>query len=219
MLQHSMFRHIFAFELFKSLKLYTKMKKISTLILAVFSIISLNAQTTTWNFDKAHSSIGFAVSHMVISETEGKFNAYEGTVSSENDDFTGAKINFTIDVNSIDTENEKRDGHLKSADFFDTEKHPSITFVSKSLTKVKGNKYSMTGDLMMMGVTKEITLDVKYNGTIKDPWGNTKAGFKITGTIERALWNLKYNSVMDNGGLMIGEDIDLTCNVELILEK
>ena len=195
------------------------MKKISSLILTAFTIISLNAQTATWNFDKAHSSIGFAVSHMVISETEGKFKAYEGTVTSENDDFTNAKINFTIDVSSIDTENAKRDGHLKSADFFDVEKYPSITFASKSLTKVKGNKYKMTGDFTMMGVTKEIELDVKYNGTIKDPWGNTRAGFKITGSIERALWNLKYNSVMDNGGLMIGEDIDLTCNVELILQK
>lgn len=195
------------------------MKKISSLILAAFTIISLNAQTATWNFDKAHSSIGFAVSHMVISETEGKFKTYEGTVTSENDDFTDAKINFMIDVSSIDTENEKRDGHLKSADFFDVEKYPSITFASKSLTKVKGNKYKMTGDFTMMGVTKEIELDVKYNGTIKDPWGNTRAGFKITGSIERALWNLKYNSVMDNGGLMIGEDIDLTCNVELVLQK
>ena len=195
------------------------MKKISLLIVALIASEVNYAQTTKWDFDLGHSNIQFSISHMVISEVTGNFKSYEGTVLSDKEDFSDAKINFTIKVNSIDTHNEKRDQHLVGTDFFDAEKYPEITFKSKSLTKVSENKYKLTGDFTMHGVTKTIELDVKYGGTIKDPWGNTKAGFKITGTINRYDFGLKWNSTLETGGLMLGEELELVCNIELTKQK
>ena len=190
------------------------MKKLS-LVIALFSIVVVNAQSN-WNFDASHSSIRFAVDHMVISEVEGKFTSFEGTVESSNKDFSDAKINFKIDVNSVDTDNEKRDGHLKNEDFFDVEKYPEMTFESTSLEKIKEGKYDLTGNLTLHGVTKEITLKMSYGGTVKDPWGNTRAGLKFTGSIKRADFGLKYNSTLEAGGLMLGEEVELTCKMELV---
>lgn len=195
------------------------MKKISLLIFALITSGVIFAQTTKWTFDPAHSNIQFSISHLVISEVIGNFTSYEGTVLSDKADFSDAKINFTIKVNSIDTDNKKRDQHLTGTDFFDAEKYPEITFKGKSLKKVSGNKYKLTGDFTMHGVTKTIELDVKYGGTIKDPWGNTKAGFKITGTINRYDFGLKYNSTLEAGGLMLGEEVELVCNIELAKQK
>lgn len=195
------------------------MKKLifATLFLATISFSF--AQESNWVFDKSHSNVRFAVAHMVISEVEGSFSDFSGTVTTKGDNFDNANINFTIAVNSIDTKDEKRDAHLLNEDFFDAPKYPEITFKSTKMEKVSDSKYKLTGELSMHGVTKEITLDVKYGGTIVDPWGNTKAGFKVMGSINRTDWNLKYNSVMDTGGLMIGEEIDLVCNVELAMKK
>ena len=190
------------------------MKKLS-LVIALFSIVLVNAQSS-WNFDASHSSVRFAVDHMVISEVEGKFTSFEGTVESSNEDFSDAKINFKIDVNSVDTDNEKRDGHLKNEDFFDVVKYPEMTFVSTSIEKVKEGKYNLTGNLTLHGVTKEITLKMSYGGTVKDPWGNTRAGLKITGSLNRTDFGLKYNSTLEAGGLMLGEEIELSCKMELI---
>lgn len=190
------------------------MKKLSITI-ALFSLALVQAQTT-WNFDPAHSSIRFAVDHMVISEVEGQFSTYEGSVIATNDDFSDAKINFVIDVNSVDTDNEKRDAHLKNADFFETEKYPKMTFVSTSVEKIAEGKYNLKGKLTLHGVTKEISLAMTYGGTVKDPWGNTKAGLKVTGVINRTDFGLKYNSVLEAGSLMIGEEVTITCKVELV---
>lgn len=190
------------------------MKKLSITI-ALFSLALVQAQTT-WNFDPAHSSIRFAVDHMVISEVEGQFSTYEGSVIATNDDFSDAKINFVIDVNSVDTDNEKRDAHLKNADFFETEKYPKMTFVSTSVEKITEGKYNLKGKLTLHGVTKEISLAMTYGGTVKDPWGNTKAGLKVTGVINRTDFGLKYNSVLEAGSLMIGEEVTITCKVELV---
>jgi len=190
------------------------MKKLNVVI-ALLSVAFLNAQTN-WSFDSAHSTIRFAVDHMVISEVEGQFTSYEGTVETNNADFSDAKINFSIAVNSIDTDDIKRDGHLKGEDFFNTAKYPKMIFKSSSIEKIKEGKYLLTGKLTLHGVTKEVTLKMNYGGTIKDPWGNTKAGLKITGSINRTDFGLKYNSVMEAGGLMIGEEVDITCKVELI---
>lgn len=190
------------------------MKKLSITI-ALFSLALVQAQTT-WNFDPAHSSIRFAVDHMVISEVEGQFSTYEGSVIATNDDFSDAKINFVIDVNSVDTDNEKRDAHLKNADFFETEKYPKMTFISTSVEKIAEGKYNLKGKLTLHGVTKEISLAMTYGGTVKDPWGNTKAGLKVTGVINRTDFGLKYNSVLEAGSLMIGEEVTITCKVELV---
>ncbi len=195
------------------------MKKFSLLFIAVLATLNINAQSTNWAIDDSHSSIRFSVAHMVISEIEGNFKKFEGTVAADKEDFSDLKVAFTMDVNSIDTGNEKRDGHLKSPDFFDTAKHASMSFKSKSVKKVKDGVYKVTGDFTMIGVTKEVTLDAKHIGTVNDPWGNTKAGFKVTGALNRTDWGLKYNSVMDNGGVMIGETVNIVCNVELAKAK
>jgi len=190
------------------------MKNLS-LALALFSIVLVNAQST-WNFDASHSSVRFAVDHMVISEVEGKFTSFEGTVESSKEDFSDAKINFIIDVNSIDTDNEKRDGHLKNEDFFDTPKYPKMTFESTSVKIIKEGKYKLIGNLTLHGVTKEITLTMNHGGTIKDPWGNTRAGLKVTGILNRTDFGLKYNSTLEAGGLMLGEEVELSCKMELV---
>lgn len=192
------------------------MRKLGFLMAIMMMAALTNAQTTNWGFDASHSNVRFSLSHMVISEVEGNFGTYEGTVSTTKDDFSDAKINFTIDVNSINTDDEKRDEHLRGEDFFNVAKYPNIVFTSKSMKSLGDNKYEVSGDFTMNGVTKEITLDAKYGGTINDPWGNTKAGFKVTTTIDRTDWGLKYNSKMDTGGLMIGEEIEIVCKMELI---
>ena len=190
------------------------MKKLS-IVIALFSVALVQAQTN-WNIDPSHSSIRFAVDHMVISEVEGIFSKYEGSVVSPKGDFSDAKINFSVDVNSVNTDNAKRDEHLRGADFFETEKYPKMTFVSSSVTKTGDNKYNLKGKLTLHGVTKEITLAMTYGGTTKDPWGNTKAGLKVTGVINRTDFGLKYNSVLEAGSLMIGEDVTITAKVELV---
>tara|TARA_R110001583_G_scaffold4351_4_gene25264 strand:+ start:22409 stop:22987 length:579 start_codon:yes stop_codon:yes gene_type:complete len=190
------------------------MKKLS-LAIALLSIVFINAQTK-WSFDTSHSTVRFAVDHMVISEVEGQFTSYEGTVETTKADFSDAKINFKININSIDTDDIKRDNHLKNEDFFNVEKFPNMTFQSTSIEVIKGGNYILKGDLTIQGVTKEIALKMSYGGTVKDPWGNTKAGIKVTGKINRTDFNLKYNSVMETGGLMIGEEVSITCKVELM---
>jgi len=196
------------------IKVGKKAKLISAVLL--IATLSASAQKTKWSFDKSHSKVQFDISHMVIAEVSGQFQDYSGTVLSDKDDFSDAKIDFSIDVKSIDTDDEKRDQHLRSPDFFDAANYAKITFKGKSMKKVGKNKYKLTGDFTLHGVTKTITLDVTYGGTVKDPWGNIKAGFKITGVINRTDFGLKYNSIMDSGGLLIGEDVTITCKVELI---
>ena len=178
-----------------------------------------SAQTTKWAFDNTHSKIQFDVAHLVISEVTGQFKDYEGTVLSDKSDFSDAKIDFSIEVKSIDTDDEKRDAHLLSGDLFDAASYPKITFKSKLMKKAGNNKYKLTGDFTMHGVTKEVTLDVQYNGTKNDPWGNTKAGFKVTGKINRPDFGLKYNSPLEGGGVMIGDEVTITCKLELLKQK
>lgn len=195
------------------------MKKISLIIATLFLVFGLQAQTVKWKFDKSHSNVRFAVAHMVVSEVEGTFGVFDGNVETVGEDFTKSKIDFTIDINSIDTQNADRDKHLKNADFFDTEKYPSIVFKSKSMKKTSDKKFELKGDLTMHGITKAVVLDVKYGGAIIDPYGNFRVGFKITGEIDRTEWGLKYNSVLDAGGLSIGNEVEIVSNIELIKEK
>lgn len=176
---------------------------------------TVTAQSTKWSYDASHAKVGFAISHFGISETEGKFTRFDGVVLSDEPDFSDARINFSIDVNSIDTENEQRDTHLKSPDFFDVAKYPTITFKGKSLKPVGKNRYKLIGDFTMHGMTKEITLDVVYKGTVVDPFNNTKAGFKITGVIDRTDWGLDWNGTLAAGGLLVGNEVELDVNIEL----
>ncbi|MBK7104884.1 MAG: YceI family protein [Ignavibacteriae bacterium] len=181
----------------------------------VFLLAGISFAQTNWGLDKSHSKIGFSVTHMIITETEGQFNSFDVKVVSKNDNFEDAQIDFSADVNSIDTDNEKRDAHLKGDDFFSAEKFPKMTFVGKSFKKVSDKNYKLVGNLTIRDVTKEVTLDVKYNGTVKDPWGNTKAGFKVSGEINRFDFGLKWNAALETGGLVVSEDVTLNINLEL----
>jgi polyisoprenoid-binding protein YceI len=197
------------------------MKNIYLLSTVLLFALSANSQTQNinWNFDKSHTNVRFSIAHMVVSEVEGNFGVFDGKVSTVGDDFTKSKIDFTIDVNSINTQNEARDKHLKSADFFDTEKYPSIIFKSKIMKKTGERDFELSGDLTMHGVTKPVVLNVKFGGSIIDPYGNFRVGFKITGDLDRTLWGLKYNSILEAGGVTIGETVSITSNIELIKAK
>jgi len=197
------------------------MKKLFSLLLVAIAFTNTSiAQTAkTWNVDKMHSAVKFTVSHLVISEVDGSFKIFDGSLVSTKDDFTDAKINFTVDVNSINTDNTSRDGHLKGDDFFNAEKYPKMTFVSTSFKKKSGSMYELTGNLTIRDVTKKVTFAVKYGGTTKDPYGNTKAGFKATGTINRLEYGLKWNTVTEAGGAVVGSDIELIVNLEMALAK
>jgi polyisoprenoid-binding protein YceI len=194
------------------------MKKLN-IFLTAFFLVALTASANSWKFDKSHTTIGFDVSHMVIATVDGKFKDFEGTVETEGDNWENAKVNFTAKVNSIDTDNNDRDNHLKSDDFFAAEKYPEITFVGKSMKKVDEKDYKLTGDLTIRGRTMEVTLDVKHNGTITDPWGNVRAGFSITGEINRFDYGLKWDKALDTGGLVVGETVEFDIQVELIQQE
>ncbi len=191
------------------------MKKIGTLILAM-AISLVTFSQTTWNVDPSHSRVNFSVSHLVISEVDGTFKTFTGSLVSSKEDFSNAEINFEIDVNSINTENKKRDGHLKSKDFFYVEKYSKITFKSTSFKKVKGNNYILKGNITMRGITKSITLDVKYGGIAKDGYGNTKAGFIFKGQLNRINFGIAWNAKTEQGGLTVGEEIDLVIKLEFV---
>ena len=194
------------------------MKKIiSTAILALVMTTG-NAQVN-WKLDNSHSKLGFSVTHMMVSEVEGKFKIYEGQVSSKSEmDFTDAKISFSADAASINTEDEKRDGHLKSPDFFDVAKFPNITFKSTSMKPSGQGKtsYIVEGDLTMHGVTKKVKLmAIGASKTVKDPYGNIKNGFKVTGTINRKDFGLSWNAALEAGGVAVSDEVNIDLNIEL----
>lgn len=196
--------------------------KIKTLVAVAAISISAKAQTN-WNVDAAHSKLGFAVTHMMVSETEGKFKIYEGQVSSlkKDADFNGAIINFSIDAASINTDDEKRDGHLKSPDFFDVAKYPKITFKSTSMKagKIK-NTYVLVGDLTMHGVTKSVTLNaIGASKIVKDPYGMERYAFKVTGVLNRKDYGLTWNAALEAGGVAVSEDVRLDITVEITKAK
>jgi polyisoprenoid-binding protein YceI len=176
----------------------------------------METQTATkWAIDPMHSEVQFKVKHLVISTVTGSFKNFEGTVETEGDDFSNAKINFSVDVSSINTNQEQRDGHLKSADFFDAEKYPHISFESTSVTKESDENYKLTGNLTIKGVTKPVTLEVEHGGIATDFYGNTKAGFEIEGKINRKEFGLTWDGVTEAGSIVVGEDIKLNINIQL----
>jgi polyisoprenoid-binding protein YceI len=190
------------------------------LIIPIAALLTLTATAqTNWKLDASHSKLGFSITHMMVSETEGKFKIFEGNVSSKSDmDFTDAKIDFVADVASINTEDEKRDGHLKSPDFFDAEKHPKITFKSTSMkpSGKSSTSYVLEGDLTMHGVTKKVKFTaIGAAKTVKDPYGNIKNGFKVTGVINRKDFGLSWNAALDAGGVALSEDVRVDLNIEL----
>jgi polyisoprenoid-binding protein YceI len=187
------------------------MKKFNALLALLFLTGAAIAQTT-WTMDKAHSKVGFNATHMAVAEVEGKFNDFDGTVIAKSDDFNGAQVEFTSKTASIDTDNEKRDNHLKSPDFFDAEKFPETKF--KGTLVKDGGKYKLKGDLTMHGVTKPVEFDVTYGGTINHGKG-TKAGFKLTGKLNRQDYGLTWANKVPTGEMVVGDEIELVVKVEL----
>ncbi|HYC30368.1 MAG TPA: YceI family protein [Chitinophagaceae bacterium] len=169
---------------------------------------------TKWVVDKGHSNVKFSVTHMVVAETEGYFKIFEGSMENTKPDFSDAKINFTVDVTSINTDNENRDKHLKSDDFFNAEKFPQMKFESTSLVPQGNNKYKLNGNLTIRDVTKPVTFDVTYGGELKTSRGTT-IGFKAQGTINRFDYNLKWDRATETGGLVVGKDVDIIVKLEM----
>jgi polyisoprenoid-binding protein YceI len=173
----------------------------------------------SWSVDPMHSGVKFSVTHMTVSEVDGSFKVFTGSIVSPTADFTNATINFTADVNSVNTDNDMRDKHLKGEEFFNVEKYPSMKFVSTSFKKIKGNIYALEGDLTIRDVTKKTKFAVFYGGAVKDPYGNTKAGFKATGKISRAAYGLKWNKMTEAGGAMVGDEVNIVLNLEFAQAK
>ena len=171
--------------------------------------------TTLWTIDQSHSEIHFKVKHLMVSTVTGSFSNYEGQVETEGDSFENAKVSFSADIDSISTGNGQRDGHLKSADFFDAANHPKLTFVSTSFTKTGEDTYTVTGDLTIRGTTKPITLKAEYGGQMVDFYGNTKAGFELVGTIKRKEYGLSWDAVTEAGGVVVSDDVKLVLNVQV----
>jgi polyisoprenoid-binding protein YceI len=174
------------------------------------------ATLTKWSIDPMHSEVQFKVKHLVISTVSGFFKSFSGTVETSEEDFSNANIEFSIDIDSLDTTQTQRDEHLKSAEFFDAAKYPHIKFKSTSFTKTGDDEYELKGDLTVKDVTKPVTLAVEYGGSAADFYGNTKAGFEVTGKINRKEFGLTWDGVTEAGSIVVGEDIKLTINAQLV---
>jgi len=172
------------------------------------------ATSTLWVLDPMHSEVQFKVKHLVISTVTGFFKSFEGSFETVDEEFEGANISFSLDISSIDTTQEQRDAHLKSAEFFDADQYPKISFKSTSFTNTGGDNYKLEGNLTIKNVTKPVTLDVEFGGTATDFYGNTKAGFEITGKINRKDFGLTWDGVTEAGAIVVGEDIRLTINAQ-----
>lgn len=173
-------------------------------------------QKTTWKLDPMHSEVLFKVKHLMITTVTGYFKKFDLNVETEGDDFTKAtKISFTADIDSIDTNNAQRDTHLKSADFFDADTHAQLTFEGKNFSK-KGDDYLLEGDLTIRGTTKPISVNVEYGGTVVDPYGQTKAGFTVTGKISRKEFGLTWSAVTEAGQVVVSDDIKIQAEIQLV---
>lgn len=168
---------------------------------------------TIWNLDPTHSEVGFKIKHLMISNVRGAFNNIHASVESNSGDFNDGKISFTAAVNSINTGNEQRDGHLKTGDFFNAEQYPDITFEGQHYNS-STNK--LEGILTIKGISKPVNLHAEFNGLGKDPWGNERAGFSITGNVNRSDFGLNYNAALETGGVLLGEEIQLNAEVQFV---
>ena len=181
--------------------------------MVLMTVAAVSARAASYELDASHSSIGFGVKHMVVTTTKGEFTAYTGGFDYDAADPASLKANATIQVASVNTRNEKRDEHLRGADFFDAATHPEITFVSTRAEKV-GDQVVLTGDLTIKGVTKQIQLPLTVNGPVTDPWGNVRVGLEGKTKINRQDYGVTWNKVLDNGGLAVGDEVTLDIVIE-----
>ena len=166
--------------------------------------------STKWNLDTTHSEITFSVKHMMISKVKGQFKTFNAEIESEDENFKNAKVNATVQTESIDTNNADRDAHLKGEDFFNSGNYPTITFESNSLNE------GVTGTLTINGITKPITLEVDFGGIGQDPWGNTKAGFSFEGKIKRSDFGLNWNTALEAGGVLVSDDVKIAGELQFV---
>ena len=170
-----------------------------------------------WTIDPTHSEVGFKVKHMMFTNVKGLFNDYSADIDF-NDDLKEANLHFEAKINSIFTNNADRDNHLKSADFFDAEQYPTLNFKSTNI-QGNGSEYEITGDLTIKGITKPVTLNAEFSGLMTDPWGNTKVGLNLDGKINRKDFGLTYNAALETGGVLVGEDVKLNAEIQLVEQK
>ncbi|MBZ4189447.1 YceI family protein [Niabella beijingensis] len=171
---------------------------------------------TKWLSDLTHSELGFKIRHLMISNVTGAIRDFHIEVETPGEDFSNAQIRLTAKMDSISTNNEQRDEHLRNADFFEVEKYPELEFVSTGIIRRDEESFDLRGDLTLKGVTRPVQLKVEHNGTTKDPWGNERAGFSVTGKIERSQWGISFNSVLETGGIALGEDVKIQSELELV---
>ncbi len=171
---------------------------------------------TKWALDPTHSELVFKVRHMMITNVKGEFRKFDASITTDGQDFTKSSIDVTIDAASIFTNDEQRDGHLKSADFFDVEKYPTLTFKGKSFTKTGDEEYKLIGILTIKDVSKEVELDVEFGGINKDPWGNEKVGFSVAGKINRKDFGLNWNAALETGGVLVSEEVKISAEVQFV---
>ncbi len=193
-------------------------KKFLVFVLLVGLVSGFGLGMNEYEVDIAHSSISFKISHMVVSKVRGHFNDFSVNIKEDPNDITKSSVAVAIKTASIDTRNEKRDNHLRSADFFDAEKYPEITFQSKRIEK-KGDAYAAVGTLDMHGVSKEITISFEITGKLKDPWGNTRAGIEASAKLDRKDYGLNWNKTLDKGGLMVGNEVKIEILLEMVSKK
>jgi len=175
------------------------------------------SKETKWSIDPSHSEISFKVRHLMIAHVKGSFKSFDASIYTEGTDFTTADIDLWIDAASIDTGDTTRDEHLKGPDFFDVANHKQLNFTSSTIGKPdKDGNHELWGELTIKGITKNVKLMVQFGGLVKDPWANEKAGFTLTGTINRTEWGLIWNSTLEAGGIMVSEEVTISCEVELI---
>jgi polyisoprenoid-binding protein YceI len=197
-----------------------KIKRIEHFILTIilFTLKLKNMSTTKWVMDPTHSEIQFKVRHLMVSYVTGHFTKFNGTVETSDDDLTSAKVRFTAEVDSISTNNEQRDAHLKNPDFFDAENHPQIIFESDRLEKINDDEYKVYGRLTIRGVTKSIVFNAEYGGVTVDPWGNTRTGFSLDGKINRKDFGVSFGMVSETGNVLLGEEVKFNANAEFVKE-
>lgn len=184
--------------------------------LALFTSVAARAHAEEWSIDQGHTRVGFSIPHMIVSDVEGRFHDVKGKIDIDDKDATKSSIELTIASASIDTQNADRDKHLKSPDFFDVVKYPTLTFKSTKVAKAGKNKYKVTGDLTIRDVTKSVTLDVTASDPITNPWGKLFRGVKVEGKINRHDFGLNWNKTLDKGGVLVGDDVTLDVRFELL---
>ncbi|MCR2805188.1 YceI family protein [Paenibacillus soyae] len=171
---------------------------------------------TKWVVDASHSAVDFSVRHMMIAKVKGTFHAFEANIEADPNDLTSAVISFKIDLSSVDTRNKDRDAHLTTADFFDVEQYPTLDFKATAIARTGEGEYAVTGDVTLHGVTRSETFEVTFEGAAKDPWGNEKAGFSATGAIKRSDYGLTYNAALETGGVLIGDEVKISLEIEAV---